>query len=157
LIVRISLFGWFRLAVFFYRTVCSVLSRTLCISFYSSLDRMIGTLVTTDCSCCMICQGTELSLPGQFASWSESARPICSLAISFPGTFAAWLFRTRRSKSQKWISAFHLTGGTLPFLGRLVQVDLMTLEGKCPSVSTYVRPSVRPSTESFPISVKFSV
>ena len=131
--------------MFFYRTVCSVLSRTLCISFYRSLDRMIGTLVTVQTVAVVwYVKVPSLWLLGQFASWSESARPICSLAISFPVTFAAWLFRTRRSKSKKWISAFHLTGGTLSFLGRLVWVDLMTLEGEM-SVCQYVRPSIRTS------------
>jgi len=41
-------------------------------------------------------------------------------------------------------------------LGRLLRVDLVTLEGKCPSVSRYVRPYVRPQ-KVCPISMKFGV
>jgi len=46
---------------------------------------------------------------------------------------------------------------SVPFLGRLGGVDLITLEGGSEmSVSRYVRTSVRPQ-EVFPISMKFGM
>jgi len=45
-------------------------------------------------------------------------------------------------------------GASYDFLGRLLQVNLITLEGKCPSVSRYARPSIK---SFFPISIKFGM
>jgi len=41
-------------------------------------------------------------------------------------------------------------GAGYDFLGRLLQVDqVITLEGKCPSVSRYVRPSIKSFSSDF--------